>query len=173
MKPLFTMLANYNQWANRRLFDAVAPLADAQYRADEGAFFGSLHGTLNHLLVADRIWLNRFSGRGTAPTRLDAIIAETFADLRREREATDADYIDYVAGLTEGDLASVFTYTPVTNPTPVSQPLAPALLHAFNHQTHHRGQAHTLLTRLTGDAPSLDLIYYQRETGEGIRDWAA
>ena len=173
MKPLFTMLANYNQWANRRLFDAVGALSESQYKADEGAFFGSLHGTLNHLLVGDRIWLSRFSGRGTAPARLDAIIAEDFAGLRREREATDAASVEYVAGLTEDDLANEVTYTPVINPTTVRQPLAPALLHAFNHQTHHRGQAHALLTRLTGDAPSLDLIYYQRQTGEGIRDWAA
>ena len=112
-------------------------------------------------------------GRLANRAELDAIIAEDFAGLRREREATDAASVEYVAGLTEDDLANEVTYTPVINPTTVRQPLAPALLHAFNHQTHHRGQAHALLTRLTGDAPSLDLIYYQRQTGEGIRDWAA
>lgn len=173
MKPLFTMLANYNRWANSLLYDAVAPLSDADYRADLGAFFGSLHGTLNHVLIGDRAWLKRFSGKGTHPDRLDAIIADDFAALRREREATDAAYIAYTAGLTEDALTATFTYTPMTNPVPVTQPLAPALLHAFNHQTHHRGQAHTLLTRLTGEAPALDLIYYQRQSGEGIHNWPA
>ncbi|WMS42259.1 DinB family protein [Acuticoccus sp. MNP-M23] len=168
MKPLYTMLANYNRWANARLYDAVAPLSVEAYRSDEGAFFKSLHGTLNHLVAADRIWLTRFTGEGDAPSRLDAIIAEDFTTLREEREATDNAYIGYVARLSDEALATNFTYTPVTTPVPVTQPLAPALLHAFNHQTHHRGQCHTLLTRLTGEAPSLDLIYYQRETGEGM-----
>jgi len=168
MKTLFSMLANYNRWANARLYDAVEPLPDADYRADLGAAFGSLHGTLNHLLVGDRIWLQRFSGEGEAPDRLDAIIADTFDDLRHERIATDKAYIDYVATLSEEKLAANFTYTAIIRPAPITQPLYPALLHAFNHQTHHRGQAHALLTRLTGEAPPLDLIYYQRETGEGV-----
>lgn len=173
MKPLFTMLANYNAWANLRLFEAVGALSEADYRADLGAFFGSLHGTLNHLLVGDRVWLKRFLGKGDAPASLNAVIAEDFADLRTERAATDAAYSAFVAGLTEADLRAPFRYTTLTSPATISQPLAPALLHAFNHQTHHRGQAHALLTRLTGEAPPLDLIYFQRETGEGIRDWPA
>lgn len=173
MKPLFVLLANYNRWANVRLFDAVGQLGEADFHADLGAFFGSLHGTLNHLLVGDRVWLKRFSGRGTHPDRLDAIIADDVATLRREREATDADWVAYVGGLDEADLARTISYSPLTDPTPITQPLAPALLHAFNHQTHHRGQAHAMLTRLTGDAPPLDLIYYERESGEGLGNWPA
>lgn len=168
MKTLFTMLGNYNRWANARLYDAVAAVPDADYRADLGAFFGSLHGTLNHILVGDRLWLKRFSGKGDAPDRLDAIIADDFATLRAEREITDEAYIAYIAGLSDADLSATFTYTAITYPKPITQPLYPALLHAFNHQTHHRGQAHALLTRITGEAPPLDLIYYQRETGEGL-----
>ena len=171
MKPLFVLLANYNQWANVRLYDALADLDEADFNADLGAFFGSLCGTLNHLLVGDRMWLKRFSGTGSHPDRLDAIIASDLASLRREREATDAAYIAYVAGLTEEALVATISYTPVTNPVPIVQPLAPALLHAFNHQTHHRGQAHALLTRLRRDAPPLDLIYYERESGEGLGSW--
>jgi uncharacterized damage-inducible protein DinB len=62
MVPLFNMLAAYNGWANRRLYAAAAELPDEAYRADRGAFFKSVHGTLNHLLVADRIWMKRFTG---------------------------------------------------------------------------------------------------------------
>ncbi|MGD9743229.1 MAG: DinB family protein [Dongiaceae bacterium] len=72
-KPLFEMMAGYNQWANRRIYEAVARLPDADYRADRGAFFGSLHGTLNHLLGTDRIWMRRFTGAGEAPS-LDLIL---------------------------------------------------------------------------------------------------
>ena len=72
-----------------------SPLSDAEYRADRGAFFKSIHGTLNHLLATDRIWMKRFTGEGEAPTRLDAILFETFADLRYAREAEDARILAY------------------------------------------------------------------------------
>jgi uncharacterized damage-inducible protein DinB len=88
MNP-FPMLAAYNAWANRRLYDAVGALSDAQYREDTGLFFGSLHGTLNHLLVADRIWMRRFTGEGEAPDRLDAILHEGLAELRAARGEED------------------------------------------------------------------------------------
>ena len=83
MNSPFPMLAAYNAWANRRLYDAAAALPDADYRADRGAFFKSVHGTLNHLLVADRIWMRRFTGAGEHPNRLDAILFEDFSELRR------------------------------------------------------------------------------------------
>ena len=168
MKAHFDMLARYNAWANRRLYDAAAALSDADYRADRGAFFKSMHGTLNHLLVGDRIWMRRFTGEGEAPTRLDAILYDDFAELRRTREAEDARILRYVEGLSEADLAGRFRYRTISKPTDIEQSLAPALLHFFNHQTHHRGQAHCLLTGFGRDAPSLDLILFQRETGIGL-----
>jgi uncharacterized damage-inducible protein DinB len=84
MTERYRMFAAYNAWANVRLYDAAAKLSDADYRVDRGAFFKSVHGTLNHLLVADRIWMQRFTGTGEAPGRLDAILHEDFGDLRRE-----------------------------------------------------------------------------------------
>ena len=168
MKVHFDMLARYNAWANRRLYDAAAALPEADYRADRGAFFKSMHGTLNHLLVGDRIWMRRFTGEGEAPTRLDAILYDDFAELRRTREAEDARILRYVEGLSEADLAGRFRYRTISKPADIEQPLAPALLHFFNHQTHHRGQAHCLLTGFGRGAPSLDLILFQRETGIGL-----
>ena len=165
----FRMLAGYNAWANRRLYAAAGALADADYRADHGAFFRSVHGTLNHLLAADRIWMRRFTGTGDAPDRLDAILAEDFVALDALRAAEDARIRGYVDGLDAATLAGLFTYRPITRPdAAVTQPLAPALAHVFNHQTHHRGQVHALLTRIAGSAPELDLIFYQRETGIGM-----
>lgn len=168
MKQHFAMMAGYNTWCNERLYDAAAQLPDADYRADRGAFFKSVHGTLNHLLVADRIWMRRFTGEGEAPNRLDAILFEDLRDLRAARQTEDARIVSYVESLSEDALAGRFRYRTITNATEVEQPLAPALVHFFNHQTHHRGQVHCLLTGFGLDAPSLDLILFQRETGIGL-----
>jgi len=168
MKPLFEMLAGYNAWANERIYDAAAALSDADYRADHGAFFDSVHGTLNHLLVGDRIWMRRLTGEGPSPTQLDAILYEDFGDLSAARAAEDARIIAYVASLTPADLAGTVRYRTISNPADIEQVLSLALVHVFNHQTHHRGQVHGLLTRITNEAPSLDLILYQRQTGLGL-----
>lgn len=168
MKPYFAMLAAYNAWCNRRLYDAAAALSDADYRADRGAFFKSMHGTLNHILVADRIWMRRFTGEGEAPNRLDLILFDRLDDLRRAREAEDARIVAYADGLTDPTLDGLFRYRTIVKPADVEQPLAPALIHFFNHQTHHRGQAHCILTGLGADAPSFDLVLFQRESRMGL-----
>ncbi len=162
LKAHFDMFAGYNAWANKRLYEAAAALSDAQYRDDRGAFFKSVHGTLNHLLVGDRVWMHRFTGEGTPPARLDQILFEDFAGLRAAREAEDGRIVDYAKGLDEARIAGLIRYRRVTSPETVEQPLALALAHFFNHQTHHRGQAHGLLTQLAGRAPELDLLYFQR-----------
>ncbi len=167
MKDHYAMFAGYNAWANRRLYDAAAALPDISYRADRGAFFRSMHGTLNHLLATDRIWMQRFTGQGDAPDRLDAILFGDFASLRAARKAEDARIIRYVDGLDDAQLAGVIRYRRVTTPEPQVQALAPALAHWFNHQTHHRGQAHAILTGLTAEAPELDLLFYQRLLAKG------
>jgi uncharacterized damage-inducible protein DinB len=161
------MLAEYNAWANARIYEAASTLTDADYRADRGAFFKSIHGTLNHLLVADRIWMRRFTGTGPSPARLDEILFEDFSELWAARRAEDRRIIDYIGSLTDADLAGDFRYRTIVNPVDIEQPLAPALDHFFNHQTHHRGQVHCLLSGLRGNAaaPSLDLIIFQRESG--------
>src|SRR5882757_1960571 len=133
----FDMLAGYNRWANDRLYAAAAALPDADYRADRGAFFKSVHGTLNHLLAADRIWMRRFTGAGDAPGRLDAVLFEDLAELSAARRSEDERILAFVRGLDAEKLAAAFRYRAVTRPETFEQPLAPALLHLFNHQTHH------------------------------------
>ena len=167
-KTHFSMLAGYNTWANARVYEAADGLSDADYRADRGAFFKSVHGTLNHLLVTDRIWMRRFTGTGDAPTRLDAILFDDLSDLRAARRAEDQRIESYVGELDEARLNGLLRYRTISNPTDFEQPLASTLIHFFNHQTHHRGQVHALLTGLTGTAPSLDLIMFQRQTGIGL-----
>jgi|SRR6266404_1427940 len=165
MKALFEMLASYNGWANNRLYDAVTKLRDEDYRADHGAFFGSLHGTLNHILIGDRIWMHVFTGQGVKPRQLDAILYDDIDGLRAARRAEDERIAAYIASLSTRDLAGTVRYQTLRNPALIEQHLAPLLVHFFNHQTHHRGQAHCLLTGFTGEAPSLDLIIFQRQTG--------
>ena len=162
MKSHYTMFAGYNAWANRRLYDAAALLSDAEYRADKGAFFKSMHGTLNHLLVTDRIWMKRFTGEGDAPDRLDAILHQNLADLDAARTAEDRRIVAYVDSLDDERLRGVIRYRRVSTPEEFVQPLMPALDHWLNHQTHHRGQAHMILTSLGKTAPELDLLYFQR-----------
>ena len=168
MLARYRMFAGYNAWCNERLFDATARVSDADYRADRGVFFKSLHGTLNHLLVGDRIWMRRFTGQGEIPASLDAILYESFAQLQAARRDEDQRILRSVGALSEADLAKTIRYRTVVNPQNIEQPLAPALDHFFNHQTHHRGQAHAILSAILGNdlTPSFDLIIYQRETGD-------
>lgn len=162
MKQHFEMFAAYNKWANGRVYEAAAELSPEEYERNMGAFFKSMMGTLNHLLAADRIWMKRFTGEGDAPTALDAILARDFARLRLLREAEDARILAWVGSLKDKQLAGRFTYTTVTDMRTVSQRLAPALAHFFNHQTHHRGQAHMILNALGKPSVVLDLVYFQR-----------
>lgn len=166
MKSHYLMFARYNRWANKLLYDAAAGLDDAQYRADRGAFFKSLHGTLNHMLVTDRIWMQRFTGEGDIYDRLNLTLFEVLADLRAAREAEDERIVGFIEARSDADFEGTFRYRRVSTPDQFEQKLAPTLAHFFNHQTHHRGQAHAILTSLEGQAPELDLLYYQRAAGE-------
>ena len=125
----FRMFGHYNAWANARLYDAAATLSPEQFGADRGAFFKSVKGTLNHLLVTDRIWQNRFTGEGVAPDRLDAILFDEFEDLRTARIEEDARIVRYVDGLDDERLAGTIRYRRVSSPEAFEQALAPALAH--------------------------------------------
>lgn len=164
MREHFNMMAAYNAWANTQLYDAAASMTEEDLRRDTGVFFRSLHGTLNHLYVADTIWMSRFRGLPNPPWRLDHIAHEKLPDLRKRREALDRDIIGFTGALTDNLLQQEFTYFTITNPAKMNQMLAPALAHFFNHQTHHRGQCHAVLTSIGADAPSMDLLVYQRST---------
>jgi uncharacterized damage-inducible protein DinB len=166
----YRALARYNRWMNERLYEVAAALPDDDRKRDLGAFFGSIHRTLNHLLLADRAWLGRFTGdravaesRDAAGTpiamtgRLDQELYADFAQLRRERAATDAAIESWVATLDDDALARSFAYRG-TSGQRFEHPLWWAVGHFFNHQTHHRGQVTTLLKQLGHDPGVTDLI---------------
>ena len=162
MKTHFVMMAKYNAWANARLYRMVGALRDDVYRKEVGAYFKSMHGTLNHLLTTDRIWMRRLTGVGEHPDKLNAILFDDLTSLRAARVEEDERIIGFVQGLAEPDLEEVWNYRTL-NGTPQSQPRREILAHLFNHQTHHRGQAHAILTTLGLSEPdSLDLLVMQR-----------
>ncbi len=151
--------AAYNRWVNTRLYDACAGLSAADYRADLGAFFRSVHGTLNHLLLGDLLWQARI--RGTAPpaSRLDAELAPDLPALRRRQTQADAALHDYLQTCRETDLMQPVRYTSVVTGKVMTLPRWTALTHLFNHQIHHRGQLTALLSRLGVDYGDIDLVW--------------
>lgn len=156
-------MARYNRWANRRLYDACATLSPEDYHAPRPSFFGSIHATLNHILVGDSIWFGRFNGRVPPHlTKLNMILHEDFASLRAAREAKDEEIVAFAASLDAARLGGSFTYTNMAGQQ-FTDPLFPPLMHFFNHQTHHRGQVHGLLSHAGVSPPELDLIYFMRE----------
>ena len=162
LRDHFRQLAAYNGWANARLYEAALALDEEAYRRPVGVFFSSLHGTLNHLLVTDRIWLRRLTGEGDHPDRLDAILYDDRLELAAARVAEDQRLARVVDGYEEQAYARPVSYR-TTRGVAHEQPLHDILAHLFNHQTHHRGQAHACLSILTGaEPPSLNLLALQR-----------
>jgi uncharacterized damage-inducible protein DinB len=165
--------ARYNRWMNDKLYGLAATLTDESRKRDRGAFFKSIHGTFNHLLLADRVWLARFKGvtvpaefLGPAGIRsLDQELYVDFEDLRRERALTDDELSVWVSGLTHEQLAAPLVYMRLGQKQ--DPPLWWAVAHVFNHQTHHRGQITTLLTQQGCDPGSTDLFAMLRE--EAVR----
>ena len=148
--------ARYNRLANETLYEACAALSDGERRRDLGAFFGSVHGTLNHLLLGDRIWMTRFEGGIHPSTNLGALLHDDFADLRAARAAMDGRIEAFFSALPPGFAGGSIRY--LNNSGFESEdPLDVLLPHFFNHQTHHRAQVHTMLSQLGRDPPVLDL----------------
>jgi uncharacterized damage-inducible protein DinB len=167
MKEMFEMFAAYNEWANGVVYAAAGNLTEEEFKADTGAFFGSMMGTLNHLLCADRIWMRRVTGSGDAPTALNTILHPDLPSLAVARVREDQRIKAIIDGLDEKALAANFSYVPITTPVPVTQRLGSALAHIFNHQTHHRGQCHMILTALGRPSITLDMVSFQRKFENG------
>jgi uncharacterized damage-inducible protein DinB len=168
-------LARYNRWMNDKLYTLAATLSDEARKRDSGAFFKSIHGTFNHLLVADRIWLARFKGiiapEGClAPGGIRALDQELYAnfdELRRERELTDKELSAWVSELTPERLAAPLVF--VRHGQRLEAMLWGVVAHVFNHQTHHRGQITTLLMQQGCDPGVTDLFWMLREEAASAR----
>ena len=151
-------LADYNEWINVQLYAVCAEIPDAERKTQRGAFFGSVHGTLNHILLADRVWLGRFQDSPYPATRLDGILYEDFDELRSARTREDARISAWAANLDSVALTAPLIYTGIVDPSRRTCALWAAVIHFFNHQTHHRGQLTTLLAQMNVDYGVTDMI---------------
>lgn len=157
LKDYAIAMAHYNRWMNEKIYTAVAPLTDAERKQDRGAFFVSIHGTLNHLLLIDQAWQQRFSGLAvTMQTPRDEVCAD-FDQLRRIRAALDNDLIAWAEQLPERFETESMQFFSVAYQKQMTLPLWAMVLQVFNHQTHHRGQITTLLAQLGVDIGTTDI----------------
>jgi uncharacterized damage-inducible protein DinB len=163
MKIMLQTMSRYNSWMNGKLYAVCATMPDELRKEDRGAWFRSMHGTLNHLLLADRLWMGRFTGNPFPARSLDQELFSDFQELWRARRETDEAITAWVEALTEERLMAPFTYTTMTNPQQITQPLWQAALHCFNHQTHHRGQLTTLMEQAGYDSGVTDLLWMLRD----------
>ncbi|HEY2663556.1 MAG TPA: DinB family protein [Candidatus Binataceae bacterium] len=166
----FRLMGEYNAWSDLRLYEIAGSLSEGERTRDLGAFFHSIHRTLNHLLLTDRHWMSRFAEntplrfRAYHGAKLEPVLGEhgrelysDFAELRREREATDAVLNAWLAELTPAMLDASMRYRNSQGLERV-HPLWFAMAHFFNHQTHHRSQATTMLQQLGRDYGVTDFL---------------
>lgn len=169
LKDQFQLLSIYNRWMNSKVYAAAGRLSATDLAADRGAFFGSILGTLNHIVVADTIWLKRFASHPSSetslreiadlpdPTRLDQIVFDDFGRLSNHRGWLDQKIVDWIADLSDRDLDSVLSYRK-SKDVAINKRYSSLVLHFFNHQTHHRGQVTTLLSQVGEDVGATDLL---------------
>jgi uncharacterized damage-inducible protein DinB len=154
-------MASYNAEMNRRLYDAAARLSDAERRRDRGAFWGSIHGTFSHLLWGDRTWMSRF-GVGTKP---DITVKQSpdwmpdFDTLRAARIETDARISEWAADIDTAWLAEELVWYSGASQREMRKQRALLVTHFFNHQTHHRGQAHAMITAAGEKTGDTDIVF--------------
>ena len=158
-------MARYNAWQNRSVLDAADGLDDAARNLDRGAFFGSIRGTLSHLLWGDQTWMHRFSG--SAEPAVSAIAASPdmvvdWSELKVQRAAVDQAILQWADGLDAAWLETDLTWFSGAAKRQVTKPAAFLAVHFFNHQTHHRGQVHAMLTAAGVKPEDTDLFFLKR-----------
>jgi len=154
------LMAQYNSEMNRRLYAAAARLTDAERKADRGVFWRSIHGTLTHLVWGDTQWMSRFDGWEKPPVgqKDSAGMVEDFATLQARREQADADIIAWANRVDDAWLAEDLVWFSGSAGKEMRRQNGPLVVHFFNHQTHHRGQAHALLTACGQNTGDTDLF---------------
>ncbi|MBO9999547.1 MAG: damage-inducible protein DinB [Cyanobacteria bacterium SID2] len=153
----YTTMAHYNIWMNQKLYDACEQISDEERKLDRGAFFKSVHSTLNHLLFGDLAWMGRFIDRKLTDKKIGEDLYESFDELRSAREKTDREILDWTKNLSSEWLESSIVYASQAYGRTRILPAWLLVTHMFNHQTHHRGQLTTLLTQMGYDVGSTDL----------------
>ena len=156
------MMARYSQWQNHSLYGAADTLDDSARRMDRGAFFGSIHDTLAHILWGDTLWMSRFDG-WEPPTDKAGIVIADWEDLIKARQAADARFIDWGARVSRSDLEGDFSWHSAVLQRDFTKPKSVCVMQIFNHQTHHRGQVHAMLTAAGTRPDDTDLPFIPDE----------
>jgi uncharacterized damage-inducible protein DinB len=151
------LMAEYNRWMNGKLYAACAGLEDIELKAERGAFFGSIFGTLNHLLWGDRVWLSRFNGVSYPVGAINEWLYQDFAALQQARTEMDEAILAWTKSLTAEQLNAPYTWSSKLYGFTQTHPLWAVAMQMFNHQTHHRGQITTLLSQIGIDIGETDL----------------
>jgi uncharacterized damage-inducible protein DinB len=159
MQALFKEQARYNAWMNKNLYARLGDIPDTRRKEDAGLFFKSLHGTLNHLLLVDKLWLGRLQNQPFSVESLDQELYADFAQLRLQHKKSDRHLTDYVDNLSAEDLQGELRYVSVRTGEQQCFPVALVLAHLFNHQTHHRGQITAAMSRQGLDYGVTDMIF--------------
>jgi len=154
-------MARYNRWQNENLYGAADTVSDAERRRARGAFFGSIHATLNHLLWGDRIWMSRLAGTAKPEGGIPQSVSlyDDWNDLKRERAAFDAVIVDWADRLDDASLEGELAYYSGAIKADLRKPRWLLVTHMFNHQTHHRGQVHCMLTQAGSKPGDTDLPF--------------
>ena len=151
-------LAQYNQWQNNSLREHVDAMNEADLRADRGLFFGSILATLDHIMWADLLWLNRLDDRFAVPTFPDKDAVISVSDWSNDRQALDSQIVEWAKSLTDADMVGDVVWESKIYGKTFTNDRGLAITHMFNHQTHHRGQVHAMLTKEGLKAPVSDLF---------------
>jgi uncharacterized damage-inducible protein DinB len=163
----FELMARYNQWMNENVYRVCAAIPDELRKKDLGAFFKSVHGTLNHLLYGDKSWMGRFTNEPSPVTVIGQELHADFEQLRAERTVMDRKIIAWSKTLSPQWLDAPFTYTSNVDRKTRTLPTSALVMHMFNHQTHHRGQVTTLLKQLGHDPGNTDIPWLPEFAIEG------
>ena len=153
----FQLLANFNKWTNEKIITSCKKLTETEYKKDRGAFFSSIHGTLNHLLVVDRAYISRIEGKDHNLKGLNQILFESLHQLEEARIKEDKHLVDLVNSLSKENMHKEITYKGFETGN-TTYTINILLITLFNHQTHHRGQIHNMLSQAGVKPPQIDVL---------------
>ena len=156
--------ARYNAWANARIYNALRELSDEERKADRKAFFKSIHNTMNHVLLADLIYRERLERKPTTFTALDEVLHDGFDELEGAHRANDTWYAGFCAAMQQEELDANLTFTAVgmDQKEVFSLPMKLCLTNLFQHQVHHRGQVHQMISETGRPPPPVDVVKFGR-----------
>lgn len=163
------IMPRYNAWANDKIYEMCGQLSLDAYHKDRQAFFGSIHNTLNHILLVDRLWVARLEGDDVKGiTSLDQILYKEFKELSLAREVQDQKFIELVDGMTSKEFSKKLKYQRI-NGKECEDAKGEMLITLYNHQTHHRGQVHTMLTQIGLSPPDMDVTDFLQSENSDIK----